>query len=67
MATLGVEDWVFLDAEQRPFLCAVLDGQRWLCYWHAAKKWVTLRRLRDGEIEKLPRNLPREQQELYFS
>lgn len=54
--------FVFLDDASRPYL-AFRD---WLHYWHADKKWVTLRALKPSERETLEaRKLPDDQAALY--
>lgn len=54
--------FVFLDDASRPYLAF----RGWLHYWHADKKWVTLREMRPGERETLEaRKLPDDQAALY--
>ena len=54
--------FVFLDDASRPYLAF----RGWLHYWHADKKWVTLREMKPGECETLEaRKLPDEQAALY--
>lgn len=54
--------FVFLDDASRPYLAF----RGWLHYWHADKKWVTLRAMKPGERERLEaRKLPDEQAALY--
>ena len=54
--------FVFLDDASRPYLAF----RGWLHYWHADKKWVTLREMKPGECGTLEaRKLPDEQAALY--
>lgn len=45
------DDWlgdgfVFLDNRSTPYMVRMEDkGELWLYYWHADKKWVTLKRI----------------------
>ena len=61
-------DFVFLDDANRPFRVRKLeDGEFWLLWWHADKKWVTLRPIDSTDALKLflRRSLNREQTLLY--
>ena len=57
--------FVFLDANGRPFKCAMYHGQRMLFWWHPDKHWVTLRKVLPGELSRMPRNMSNEHQRVY--
>lgn len=42
--------FVFLDGKNTPFLIRAWDGDPWLFYWHADKRWVSARRVNQTEI-----------------
>ncbi|MHC4561098.1 MAG: hypothetical protein ACYS80_27790 [Planctomycetota bacterium] len=61
-----MSDFVFLDDDSRPYQVKEWGGDPWLFYWHADKKWVSLRMLRPYEIMPLEsRKLPPEMAALY--
>jgi len=59
--------FVFLDSLSKPFLCKLWgeDDQIWLFYWHADKKWVSLREVSEAEAAAFPRNLTEKEQAMY--
>lgn len=63
------KDFVFLDANSRPFAVMMLSGQPWLCYWNEGYKcFTTLRPTNQGEIFMFARDkLPEDQADLYFN
>lgn len=62
-------DFVFLDANNRPFAVMMVSGQPWLCYWNEGYKcFATLRPTNQGEIFRFARDkLPEDQAGLYFN
>ncbi len=66
MKQLDEKGFVFLDGNNRPFLCAKwTDGRSWLFYWHADRHWVSLRPTNQTEIWQMPKNLSDEHQQVY--
>jgi hypothetical protein len=65
MEELDEKGFVFLDDARRPFKCAMWGGDPWLFYWHADKKWVSLRKVTQAEVWGFPDNLSQEHQDLY--
>jgi hypothetical protein len=58
--------FVFVDDASVPYLVRRLGGEPWLCYWHADRHWVTLRKLTQEEVARFgSRALPAHQAELY--
>jgi hypothetical protein len=57
--------FIFLDNHSRPFLCKEYGGELWLFYWHADKKWVSLRKTSPEEAERFPHNLTKKEQQMY--
>ena len=66
MKALDEKGFVFLDADNRPYLCAVWNEHPWLFYWHLNNHWVSLRQVSQQEIWSFPRNLSEEDQALYW-
>lgn len=65
---LDSKGFVFLDANNRPFRCAMWGNKPWLFYWQEAqKRWVTLRPVSQMEIFSFPHNLTQEEQDLYYN
>lgn len=61
-----VEPFVFLDNHSRPYLIREWGGDLWVFYWHADKKWVSLRNVDASEARGMKLlALPPEQAELY--
>lgn len=59
--------FVFLDALNRPYRCALIGAQQWLMYWnHGLKCWVTLRPVTQSEVESFPHNLTQKEQDCYY-
>lgn len=66
MKELDEKGFVFLDANYRPYKCAMWGDQPWLFYWNEGQKcWTSLRRVTQMDIWTFPRNLPEAQQQLY--
>lgn len=63
---LDEKGFVFLDAANRPYLCRMFGGEPWLFYWHPNKIFVSLRKINQSEIWRLPQNLTENQQETYL-
>jgi hypothetical protein len=59
--------WVFLDGSGKPFWIRHWEGSIWLFYWHASKKWVSLREAPDADVKSFPHNLTEEEQDLYHT
>lgn len=60
------EPFVFIDDNSRPYKALRWGGKWWLFYWHAAKKWVSLRPVTGDELRLMrQRALPPEQAKLY--
>ena len=65
MKELDEHGFIFLDDNQRPFLCRMWGGKPWLFYWHSENHWVSLREVTQSEIFMFPHNLTEEHQQLY--
>jgi hypothetical protein len=63
---LDEKGFVFLDGRHRPFLCRMIEGQAWLCFWHPDNHWVTLRQVTQQDVWSFPKNLNEQEQAVYF-
>lgn len=64
---LDERGFVFLDSLKRPFLCRMIKGTPWLCYWNEGGKcFTTLRPVTQMEIFQFPHNLTEREQEMYL-
>lgn len=62
---LDEKGFVFLGDKNTPFLCRMWGDRPWLFYWHQDNHWVSLRPASPTEIWAFPRNLTKEQQDIY--
>ena len=62
---LDEKGFIFLDVENRPYLCRIWEGEPWLFYWHCENHWVSYRKVNQNDIDLFPRNLTKEEQEIY--
>ena len=56
--------FVFIPADNRPYLCRMWSGHAWLFYW-VNDHWVSLREVSQTDIWRFPHNLEPPQQKLY--
>ena len=63
--TLDEKGFVFLDSGNRPYMCALWNGEPWLFYWHKENKWVSLRKVSQTEIWGFFHNLSEAEQQIY--
>lgn len=66
MDKLDEKGFVFLDRNNRPYLCAIWERVPWLFYWHPDNHWVSLRRVSQSEMWGFPHNLTKEEQAIYW-
>lgn len=69
MATIILDEkgFVFLDDAHRPYLCRMIEGSPWLCYWNEeCKCFTTLRPVSQTEILLFPHNLTEHEQDWYL-
>lgn len=66
MKALDEKGFVFLDAANRPYRCAMWSGSPWLFRWHPDNKWVSVRQVTQTDVWGFPDNLPEEHQALYL-
>lgn len=65
---LDEKGFVFLDAQNKPFLIRMWEGTPWIFYWHVDKHWVSLRQVNQMEIwVAVKEKLPDEQAEMYHN